>query len=178
MNDYEKRELIKLIVVSAIFLIILTVLLLNVDRIPEGVLSKKEEYTINYVRPTAMVEEVPKKLWEDPPVVKQVNLATPKPQLTESKEPEITYYGMMEMTAYVATGNPCADGVYPEVGWTVACNDPHLWHKTIFIKGYGTRYVHDTGGMASNVLDLFVSTESEAYEIGRRDVEVYIIDNE
>lgn len=176
--EKEKRELIKLIVVTAVCFLIFVVYLINIDRIPEGILNKNEEYTINYKEPVMLCDEVPKKLWDDPPVVKQVNLATPKPQLTEAKEPEMTFYANMEMTAYVATGNPCADGVFPEVGWTVACNDPNLWHKTIFIKGYGTRYVHDTGGMSSNVIDLFVSTESEAYEIGRRDVEVYIIDNE
>lgn len=178
MKDKEKRELIKLIVVTAVCLLIYVIFLVDIDKIPEGILSKKEEYTITYVSPTPLVEEVPKKLWEDPPIVKEIVLATPKPQLTESKEPEMTFYANMEMTAYVATGNPCADGVYPEVGWTVASNDPNLWHKTIFIKGYGTRYVHDTGEMPINCLDLFVSTESEAYEIGRRDVEVYIIDNE
>lgn len=178
MNDREKQELNKLIVVTVICLLIYVIFLVNIDSIPEGVICQKEEYTITYVSPTPMVEEVPNKLWDDPPIVKEVILATPKPQLTEEKKPEMTFYSVMEMTAYVATGNPCADGVYPEVGWTVASNDPNLWHKTIFIKGYGTRYVHDTGGMPINCLDLFVLTESEAYEIGRRDVEVYIIDNE
>lgn len=94
----------------------------------------------------------------------------------ESDEPTMHYFGSMEMTAYVATGHPCADGSYPSVGYTVACNDSRLWHKTIYIEGYGIRYVHDTGGMASNVIDLFVGSLSEAYQVGRRNVEVYIVD--
>ena len=146
--------------------------------------NKHEEdtYEIKYEQPEMLCDEVPYKLLDDPkPEIEiraEITTQMQKVETTEVKEPQMTFYSEMEMTAYVATGNPCADGVYPEVGWTVACNDPNLWHKTIFIVGYGTRYVHDTGGMSSNVIDLFVSTESEAYEIGRRDVEVYIIDNE
>lgn len=145
--------------------------------------NKHEEdiYEIKYEQPEMLCDEVPYKLLDDPkPEIEiraEMTTQMQKVETTEVKEPQMTFYSEMEMTAYVATGNPCADGVYPEVGWTAACNDPNLWHKTIFIVGYGTRYVHDTGGMASNVIDLFVSTESEAYEIGRRNVEVYIIDN-
>lgn len=86
------------------------------------------------------------------------------------------YAGIYELTAYIATGNPCADGVYPEVGYTVACNDPLLWHKWIRIEGYGEYYVHDTGGMNSDVIDLFVGSIDEAYQIGRKQVEVWIIE--
>jgi len=95
---------------------------------------------------------------------------------SEPCEDNMTYFGSMQMTAYVATGNRCADGSYPEVGWTVACNDSRLWHKKIYIEGYGVRYVHDTGGMASNVLDLFVGSLDEAYSVGRRNVDVYIVE--
>ena len=40
----------------------------------------------------------------------------------ESPEEELEYLGTFEMTAYEWTGNPCANGNYPEVGYTVACN--------------------------------------------------------
>lgn len=86
------------------------------------------------------------------------------------------YMGEYELTAYIATGNPCADGVYPQVGYTVASNDPNLWHRWIRIEGYGDYYVHDTGGMATNVIDIFVSSYDEAIQFGRRNAEVYIID--
>lgn len=89
---------------------------------------------------------------------------------------EEEYAGFYELTAYVATGNPCADGVYPQTGYTVACNDPLLWHKWIHIEGYGDYYVHDTGGMSSNVIDIFMGSYDEAIEFGRREAEVYIID--
>lgn len=86
------------------------------------------------------------------------------------------YMGEYELTAYIATGNPCADGVYPQVNYTVASNDPSLWHKWIRIEGYGDYYVHDTGGMATNVIDIFMGSYDEAIQFGRRKAEVYIID--
>jgi 3D (Asp-Asp-Asp) domain-containing protein len=95
---------------------------------------------------------------------------------TDSEASEGCYIGTYELTAYIATGNPCADGRYPQTGYTVACNDSRLWHHTIMIDGYGQYYVHDTGGMASNVIDVFVGSYSEAIQFGRRKAEVYIID--
>jgi 3D (Asp-Asp-Asp) domain-containing protein len=87
-----------------------------------------------------------------------------------------SYLGKYELTAYIATGNPCADGVYPSAGWTVASNDARLWHHKIRIEGYGEYYVHDTGGMATNVIDIFVNTYDEAIQFGRQYGEVYLID--
>ena len=178
MEDKEKRELIKLIVVTAVCLIIYVIFLVDIDKIPEGVLSKKEKYTINYVSPTPMVEEVPKKLWDDPTIVKEVVLATPKPQLTEEKKPEMTLVGVYELTAYEATGNCCADGEYPRTNYTAACNDPNLWHKRIFIEGMGTYYVHDTGGMASNVIDIYMGDYDTCIQFGRRTANVYVYEDE
>lgn len=94
----------------------------------------------------------------------------------DAERPKRTLLGTYELTAYIATGNPCADGVYPQTGHTAACNDPALWHKWIEIEGYGTYYVHDTGGMASNVIDLFMGSYDEAISFGRRNAEVYIIE--
>lgn len=94
-------------------------------------------------------------------------------QLDESHYTDI---GERELTAYIATGNPCADGIYPRAGVTVASNDPQLWHKCIYIEGYGMFYVHDRGGMANNVIDIYVDSYEEAIQLGRRTAEVYIVD--
>ena len=177
MNDREKRELIKLIVVTAICLLIFIVILLNVDRIPERVMDSKEQYLINYVSPTPMVDEVPKKLWDDPPVVKQVNLATPKPQLTEAKEPEMTYLGEYELTAYEWTGYRCANGNYPTCNYTVACNSLPLGTQ-IFIEGMGTYVVEDRGGMSDNVIDVYMGDYDTCIQFGRRSAKVYIYEDE
>jgi 3D (Asp-Asp-Asp) domain-containing protein len=98
-----------------------------------------------------------------------------KDEETSTEETKGSYLGEYELTAYIATGNPCADGVYPQVGYTVASNDPNLWHRWIRIEGYGDYYVHDTGGMASNVIDIFVGSYDEAIQFGRRTADVYII---
>lgn len=94
------------------------------------------------------------------------------------------YAGKYECTAYESTGNPCADGVYPCEGVTVASNDPQLWHKVVELKGTGTEwdglyYVHDTGGMSSNVIDIYIDDYNECIEFGRRkNVEVYFFEDE
>ena len=85
------------------------------------------------------------------------------------------YIGEYELTAYVETGNNCADGVYPTINYTATCNDKRLWHQWIFIEGYGIYYVHDTGGMASNVIDIFMESYEEAINFGRRTANVYIV---
>ena len=178
MNDREKHELKKLIVVTLVCLIILIVTLFNVDRIPQGVLRQKQEYTINYTRPEMLTDKVPEKLWEDPPVVKQVNLATPKPQLTEAKESEMTYLGCYTLTAYEYTGCCTADGSWPVEWWTVACNDPNLWHKRIFIEGYGDFYVCDTGGMSSyGIIDIYLGDVDACFQFGVREANVYVYED-
>lgn len=93
------------------------------------------------------------------------------------EEPKMTYAGKYELTAYVATGSPCADGVYPQVGYTAASNDKKLWHRWIYIEGYGDVYIHDTGGMANNVIDIYMGSYTEAVQFGRKkDREVYVYD--
>lgn len=105
----------------------------------------------------------------------EVNESDLHKQTEVKEEIKYEYVGTYELTAYVETGNPCADGIYPSVGYTAACNDPALWHKWIHINGYGDFYVHDTGGMSSNVIDLFVGSYDEAIQFGRREAEVSII---
>lgn len=97
---------------------------------------------------------------------------------TEMSSPEgMTYYSNMELTAYVWTGNPCADGVYPAEGFTAACNDPNLWHKWVYIDGVGLRYIHDTGGMASNVIDIYLESYDACVSFGRQTANVYILED-
>lgn len=96
-------------------------------------------------------------------------------ELHKVAEPQLQVVGTYELTAYIATGNPCADGQMPQVGLTAASNNPSLWHKWIHIDGYGDYYIHDRGGMASNVIDLFVGSYDEAIQFGRRSATVSII---
>lgn len=84
------------------------------------------------------------------------------------------YYGTKELTAYCATGNACADGVYPSTGYTVASNDKNLWHKWVYIEGIGDRYVHDTGGMGVNVIDVYMDSYNECIQFGRQSADIYV----
>lgn len=102
-------------------------------------------------------------------------------KVEEVKEPVIAdaiseeYVGTYELTAYMETGYACADGVYPKLNYTVACNDSRLWHKWIRIDGLGTYYVHDTGGMASNVIDIYMGDYNTCINFGRQSAKVYIV---
>ena len=84
------------------------------------------------------------------------------------------FIGSYQLTAYIATGNRCASGVYPTVNHTVACNSIPLGTK-IYIEGYGEFVVEDTGGMAGNVIDIFVADYGSAIQFGRRTANVYVI---
>ena len=104
----------------------------------------------------------------------QIRIANGTVDQTDAETIKGSYIGCMELTAYIATGNPCADGVYPQTGYTAASNNPNLWHKWIHIEGYGDYYIHDRGGMPSNVIDIYVGSYGEAIQFGRRIAEVYI----
>ena len=140
--------------------------------------KEEQKYDVVIIPETPMIDGVPNELDEImamPMDLKEVKAEeTTEEETTEEEQPSMTFYANMELTAYVATGNPCADGVYPQSGYTVASNDPYLWHKWVYISGYGARYVHDTGGMSISCLDLYVDSLDEAYSVGRRNVEVYI----
>lgn len=152
------------------------------DITTESTTETTEESTTEYVESDSMVFSKTKD--DDDDEVFDVSVADgykdAKEELDESdviaeEDMNYTYLGVYELTAYIATGNPCADGIYPQVGYTIACNDPALWHKWVYIEGYGTYYCHDTGGMALNVIDVFVGSYDEAIQFGRRTANVYII---
>lgn len=97
----------------------------------------------------------------------------PAPDPTSSA-PSDGYLGTYRCTGYVATGNACASGVMPESGVTIASNSLPMGTR-VYIEGIGERVVQDTGGMSSNVIDVFVDSTSEAYAL-TGDYEVYIIE--
>ena len=93
----------------------------------------------------------------------------------ETTESNMTYYGCLTLTAYTWTGSPCADGVYPTSGYTVACNNSDLWHKWVYIEGLGTYYVHDTGGMGWGVIDIYMDTYGECINFGVQSANIYVL---
>lgn len=91
----------------------------------------------------------------------------------ESGSVEGGYIGTYKCTGYVATGNACANGNMPTSGYTIASNSLPMGTR-VYIEGIGERVVEDTGGMSSNVIDIFVDSTSEAYSL-TGDYEVYVI---
>lgn len=89
------------------------------------------------------------------------------------------YYGTMETTAYEWTDETCADGRYPELGYTAACNDPALWNHWVYIEGVGERYIHDHGDpevMGNTTVDIYMGDVDTCYQYGRQTCDIYIID--
>lgn len=179
MKNSEKEEISNLTLITIFGVLTFLVALLEVSLIPEGTdgALTQQEYTVEYEQST-MVEEVPEKIFIDPPVVKEVVLATPEPLTTEEQEPGMTLLGEYTLTAYCPTGNACADGVMPQTNHTIACNDSMLWHRWVLIEGYGSYYCHDTGGMPSNkIIDVFMGSYDEAIQFGVRKANVYLIED-
>jgi len=82
----------------------------------------------------------------------------------------------LETTAYTHTGNTTFTGVYPQVG-TIAV-DPKIipLGTKMWVEGYGYGIAQDTGGLIKgHIIDLFMDTEEECWDWGRRKVNVYIL---
>ena len=83
----------------------------------------------------------------------------------------------MEATAYTWTGQQTASGTWPAVG-TVAV-DPQVipLGTRLWIEGYGEAVAEDTGGLVKgNIIDIYLPTEDQCWQWGRRQVEVRILD--
>ena len=90
----------------------------------------------------------------------------------------------LRATAYTHTGNRCSTGVYPQPG-CVAVDPKEIPYGTkMYIVSADGKYVYgyaiaaDTGGFINGTrtdIDLFLDTESQCKEFGRRDVVVYFV---
>ncbi len=93
-------------------------------------------------------------------------------QEPEPPEPETITF---EATAYTWTGYRTATGTWPSRG-TVAV-DPNVipLGSVLYVEGYGPAVAADTGGaIQGKKLDLYMDTEHECLQWGRRKVEVQI----
>jgi 3D (Asp-Asp-Asp) domain-containing protein len=83
----------------------------------------------------------------------------------------------LEATAYTHTGNTTYTGVYPQVG-TIAV-DPKIipLGTRMWVENYGYGIAQDTGGLIKgHIIDLFMDTEQECWDWGRRNVKVFILE--
>jgi 3D (Asp-Asp-Asp) domain-containing protein len=95
-------------------------------------------------------------------------------QEPEPPEPEPMTF---TATAYTWTGNRTATGTWPSRG-TVAV-DPRVipLGTELHIEGYGSAVAADTGGaIQGQKIDLYMDSEHECWQWGRRQVEVRVIE--
>ena len=95
---------------------------------------------------------------------------------TKPKAKQKDYLGTFSVTAYCYDGTRSADGSWPSVGRTVACNSLKLGTK-VYIEGIGERIVEDRGATwhADNWMDLYLSSESECNNWGIRSRKVWLV---
>lgn len=86
------------------------------------------------------------------------------------------FLGTWMITAYAETGNCCANGEYPGVGRTVACNSLPFGTQ-VYIAGVGARTVEDRGSssMGDSWIDLYLGNTSDCIQWGVQYLDVYII---
>lgn len=96
--------------------------------------------------------------------------------------PQYTFFKNYDLTAYCKCSICCghwsnvpgtASGATPVEGVTIAVNGVPFGTE-LYIEGYGTYIVQDTGGMGSNVIDVYFSSHEAACNFGRKNnVAVY-----
>lgn len=105
--------------------------------------------------------------------------ALPLEEEIEEEEPEEvwTYLGSYQITAYEWTGNPCANGNYPEEGYTVACNSLPFG-TVVYIDGIGYRTVEDRGATwhSSQWIDLYLGDVSSCNQFGVKYLDVWVVE--
>lgn len=98
----------------------------------------------------------------------------------DGKEYEYSYYVDVTATAYTHTGNPTYMGTVAEVG--VVAVDPSniaLGSEVYVIGSYGDygvcRAEDIGGGIKGGRIDVFLDTEEECVNFGRREMRVYVL---
>lgn len=81
------------------------------------------------------------------------------------------YVGTYEITAYMWTGNPMANGEWPYVGCVASCDFPI--GTVLYIEGFGEYVVKDVCP-TSGVIDIYMETYEACATIGRQTANVYI----
>ena len=89
---------------------------------------------------------------------------------------EMEYLGNWHITAYAATGSPCANGNMPTVGYTVACNSLDFGTE-IYIKDVGFRMVEDRGPgwLGSEWCDIYLGNTQDCVNWGTQYKDVYLV---
>ena len=111
---------------------------------------------------------------EAPTVIEAPGTSISEYRQIEAPEPEAMIF---EATAYCYTGNQTATGTWPSRG-TIAVDPTIIPLGTrLFVEGYGEGIAEDTGGaIKGHRIDLYMESEDECWDWGRRTVKVRIIE--
>lgn len=134
---------------------------------------------VNYLRASDPYDPVPGAY--DDLTTEQVENLESEREASRMIDEEVSRGGdrflVMEATAYTWTGNQTASGTWPKVG-TVATDPTVIPTGTrLWVEGYGYAVAEDTGGLVKgHIVDVYLPTESECWQWGRRMVEVRVIE--
>ena len=123
---------------------------------------------------TATVKEEVSEVKEEISEVEEMLQHLEAEEPTETDKYHSLPLGHYTLTAYEWTGNTCTNGEYPSKGYTIACNSLPLGTR-VYIEGYGFYTVEDRGGMADNVIDIYLGDYDECIEFGVQEADVYLI---
>lgn len=104
----------------------------------------------------------------------------PAPPKKSSGVPEYLYTVPMLVTAYTRYDEGCTDytyrGTYLRRGLVAVDPDVIPLGTRLYVPGYGEALADDIGGaIIGNHIDLAMDTQDEAFEWGKRDVTVYVL---
>ena len=90
---------------------------------------------------------------------------------------DMVHMGKWRITAYAYTGSPCANGNYPQVDYSIACNSLPFGTE-VYISGVGFRTVEDRGpaSMGSEWLDIYMGDVNECIQWGDQYRDVYVVE--
>ncbi|MBQ9613249.1 MAG: SH3 domain-containing protein [Lachnospiraceae bacterium] len=90
---------------------------------------------------------------------------------------DMTHMGKWRITAYAYTGSPCANGNFPQVDYTIACNSLPFG-TVVYISGVGFRTVEDRGpqSMGSEWLDIYMGDVNQCIQWGDQYRDVYVVE--
>lgn len=88
------------------------------------------------------------------------------------------YLGNWKTTAYTWTGYRCADGSWPQSGYSAACNSLPFGTE-VYVSGVGKLTITDRGpsSMPGEWLDIYMDSYSECVQYGVQYHDVYLVNN-
>ncbi|MDO5649390.1 MAG: 3D domain-containing protein [Gallicola sp.] len=132
----------------------------------------KEETVQEQSAEKAPVKEEP--VQEEPVQEQPVEKAPEKEEPVQGNNSG-SYTTQMQATAYTATGNRTATGTVPKKGTIAVDPDVIPLGTELYVEGYGNGVAEDTGSaVKGNIIDLYMDSEQEARNWGRKNVNVTI----